>query len=402
MTSKTQKNFAFDPAQQLDLLIQKCSSLRISLYKLNALYLELLRSILPGAVKESVVQIILLGKSGAISKLNDNSKESFQERISEAISECLSLLTVENLLAYSFSLDDEKKITKEYDNSNISIDQLFGTNGKIAVEDFNDDYHSVELINTLPIDNKIDLKDWNLEDQDLTSYNVEFDEEIDVETNEITLEEPVNDESNQNLGKKDLDLLQSIFKMAGNLIAPKETLIKANLEDGVSDNKEDSSSKTLTQEYSFPQTPEELSKWSLSIETALVRRLRNLSHLINVELMQMGILNTFVPTNLLDSVIAGQIASANAPSNIIRLRLPLSATYNNEIDVLCILIRTSELEFDHLRLRQCRNQLTQQRNSLLKMIRQQHYWQSRLLANEVREKWWKTTPTKPTHNLESS
>ena len=35
------------------------------------------------------------------------------------------------------------------------------------------------------------------------------------------------------------------------------------LEDGASYNEEDPSSKTLTREHSLPQTPEELSKWSL-------------------------------------------------------------------------------------------------------------------------------------------
>ena len=66
---------------------------------------------------------------------------------------------------------------------------------------------------------------------------------------------------------------------------------------------------------------------------------------------------------------------------------------SNEIDLSCLLVRLPELEFDHLKLRQCRQKMIQQRNILLKMVRQQHYWQTRSLAKEVREQWWKNTQT---------
>ena len=141
----------------------------------------------------------------------------------------------------------------------------------------------------------------------------------------------------------------------------------------------------------LPQSPQDLSRWLFTIDEALVRRLRNLSHLINMELIRVGIINSFLPTNLLDAVISGQVASINAPSNILRLRLPVSSESSSEIDIECLLVRPSELEFDHIKLRQCRQKITQQRNILLKLVRQQRYWQSRSLAKEVREQWWKNS-----------
>ena len=114
---------------------------------------------------------------------------------------------------------------------------------------------------------------------------------------------------------------------------------------------------------------------------------------INIELLRIGIINSFVPVNLLEAIVSGQMNSANAPSNILKLRLPVSSQYRNELEIECLLIRVSELEFDDIRLRQCRQKITQQRNILLKMVRQQHYWQSRSLAKEVREQWWKNTQT---------
>ena len=119
----------------------------------------------------------------------------------------------------------------------------------------------------------------------------------------------------------------------------------------------------------------------------------------NIELIQIGLINSFIPPNLLDAVISGQLSSVNAPSNVLKIRLPIAPASSNEIDLSCLLVRIPELEFDHLKLRQCRQKITQQRNILLKMLRQQHYWQSRSLAKEVREHWWKNTQTEKTKKL---
>ena len=112
-----------------------------------------------------------------------------------------------------------------------------------------------------------------------------------------------------------------------------------------------------------------------SIEFALIRRLRNFSNSINVELLSSGIINTLMPLNLLDAVIDGQINSQDAPSNLLRLNVPISSSLGNEgIDVICVLLRPSELEFDDPKLRKFRLLLRQNRNILLKMIKQQQYY----------------------------
>ncbi len=58
------------------------------------------------------------------------------------------------------------------------------------------------------------------------------------------------------------------------------------------------------------------------------------------------------------------------------------------MEITSILILTSDLEFDDARLRRCRLILKQYRAMILKMVNQQKYWQNRLTAIEVREKWW--------------
>ena len=127
--------------------------------------------------------------------------------------------------------------------------------------------------------------------------------------------------------------------------------------------------------------------------------MRNFSHLINIELIRVGLINSFIPPTLLDAAIAGQLKLVNSPSNVLKISLPISPASNNEIDLSCLLIRPSELEFDHLKLRQCRQKMNQQRNVLLKMVRQQQYWQTRSLAKEVREQWWKNTQTKNSNKI---
>ena len=184
--------------------------------------------------------------------------------------------------------------------------------------------------------------------------------------------------------------------LAGNITSPGKKILNRKNEFN-SPNDEASLDNDIPEIDSLlPQSPQDLSHWLFTIDEALVRRLRNLSHLINMELIRVGIINSFLPTNLLDAVISGQVASINAPSNILRLRLPVSSASSNEIDIECLLVRPSELEFDHIKLRQCRKKITQQRNILLKLVRQQRYWQSRSLAKEVREQWWKNSQVNQT------
>ena len=57
------------------------------------------------------------------------------------------------------------------------------------------------------------------------------------------------------------------------------------------------------------------------------------------------------------------------------------------MDVLCVLMRSSEFEFDSHRLRRCRRRLRDQHRELLKMVRQQRHWERRCLDREARNPW---------------
>ena len=142
----------------------------------------------------------------------------------------------------------------------------------------------------------------------------------------------------------------------------------------------------------LPQTPIGLYEWMLSIDAALVRRLRDLSHSINTELLKSGLVNTLVPINILDAVLTGQLSSSKSISNILNLKLPTNTSLaSGGLDIYCLLITPSDMEFDNPRLRKNRTHIKYYQNVLLGMIKQQKYWQGRSIAEEVSKEWWKDT-----------
>ena len=79
-------------------------------------------------------------------------------------------------------------------------------------------------------------------------------------------------------------------------------------------------------------------------------------------------------------------------SNIVSIKLPFNSGASSEgIDIECMLLRQSDLEFDHSPLRKSKLHIKQYRHEILRMVKQQQYWQNRSLAKEVREQWWKNT-----------
>ena len=142
----------------------------------------------------------------------------------------------------------------------------------------------------------------------------------------------------------------------------------------------------------MPQSPIGLYEWMISIDTSLFRRLRDLSHSINTELLKSGLVNTLVPINILDAALAGQLISSKSISNILTLKLPTNSSLDSGgLDIDCLLITPSDMEFDNPRLRKNRTNIKHYQNVLLGMIKQQRYWQGRSLAEEVNKEWWKDT-----------
>jgi hypothetical protein len=141
---------------------------------------------------------------------------------------------------------------------------------------------------------------------------------------------------------------------------------------------------------SLPRDPVLQLRWWTHFDRALRRRLRNLSHAVNVEMLRLGLAQGLLPMNLLDAVLDGQVDALPAPANLLRLPLPLGQALgpNAPTEVLTLLLRCSDLEYEQPRLRTCRTRLEQRRRSLRTMAKRYRSWQRRLSALEAEHQWF--------------
>ena len=146
----------------------------------------------------------------------------------------------------------------------------------------------------------------------------------------------------------------------------------------------------------MPSTASGLLSWMDSLDSALIRRLRNVSHAVNVELMRAGVTRSLLPIQLLDAVNAGQLPSHSAPSNVLKLTLPLAMVVDDQaMDTACVLLRPSELEFDDHALRRGRSRIRLQRRELSTLLQKERHWQHRASVREVQNDWWPNQPETP-------
>ena len=138
----------------------------------------------------------------------------------------------------------------------------------------------------------------------------------------------------------------------------------------------------------LPTTPDQLLAWIGGFELALSRRLRNLSHALNGELLRLGISRTVVPLNLLDAALAGELELVEAPSNLLRLPLPLGMEPDlGRIEAMAVLLRPADLELELAKLRTCRTRIQQHVQEVRRMAQHYRRTQRRVQALEAEQLW---------------
>ena len=138
----------------------------------------------------------------------------------------------------------------------------------------------------------------------------------------------------------------------------------------------------------LPTTPDQLLAWIGGFELALSRRLRNLSHALNGELLRLGISRTVVPLNLLDAALAGELELVEAPANLLRLPLPLGMEPDlGRIEALAVLLRPADLELELAKLRTCRTRIQQHVQEVRRMAQHYRRTQRRVQALEAEQLW---------------
>ncbi len=387
----------FDPFDQLNLLKEKCNNISSHLYRINSCYLEELRNNLPQVIRTSLFFLITDRGGDDFGFSTVASRKRFQLKIDKLVSHNLPLITIEHLN------DLAKKIEEEnIRNLNNAKDEMANTlktkNNSEKMEDFSE-FSSIYISSIPPLENLSITEGWNGElkfpysidskENDIKSLINESNSDIQNINNEYDLiKDDEKKEENFNLKTNDIEILQSIFSLTddtnpGDLDSKKEGLANKSI-----------STDIFTKNRLLPQTPIGLYEWMISIDIALLRRLRDLSHSINTELLRSGLVNTLVPINILDAALIGQLTSSKSISNILSLKLPTNTSLGaGGLDIDCLLITPSDIEFDNPRLRKNRIKIKHYQNVLLGMIKQQRYWQGRSLEKEVNNEWWKNTKT---------
>ena len=385
----SEQNFTkYHPEEQLELLKLQCKKLSPKLYKQKELYLHYLRLILPRVVRQSVYLLLTDRNDYLLNSYSSELKQSALKNIDLLISKSISFLTIEQLMILINDLEKEQK-DKLKKKQEIILNEL-----KLS----QDNNHIEETINnSIELESNPPINDMNRLDSSFLNNEKALEEDIDFQDyEEVTekqspeiniLKREQDKQNNSDLLQLDsnqshrLDIIKKIFRFAGKTISPKA-------EDSIINNEKNDLDNSSQNNTLLPDNPVELFNWMNSMDSALKRVLRNLSNSINVELLTAGFLNNLVPVSLLDAVIDGQILTHDSPSNILKLSIPINSSIPEEgVDVTCLLLRPSELEFDFPKLRQYRSLLKKNRNILVKMIKQHRHWQNRLFADDVSQQW---------------
>ncbi len=385
----------FDPLDQINLLKKKCNNISPHLYRVTSVYLEEFRKLLPQAIRTSIFALITDRSDEVFGFSTVSSRKIFQLKIDKLVSDNISLLTIEHLNELAKKIDEEN--IRHLNNAKDEITNALKNKKDSEKSESFSDVNSIKISLIPPLENLSITDGWDRELK--TPYTIDTKKTYPRSTNtegdclikDTNKEYEVlkNNEKNTdgfNLKSKDIDVLQSIFALTDD----------SNLND-LDPKKEDrpyesSSREDLINNRFLPQSPIGLYEWMISIDTALIRRLRDLSDAINTELLKTGLVNTLVPVSILDAALAGQLISSKSISNILTFKLPTNNPLTSGgLDIDCLLITPSDMEFDNPILRRNRTNIKYYQNVLLGMIKQQRYWQGRSLAEEVNKGWWKDT-----------
>ena len=422
MVAERQGASPYQPSEQLTRLQSWCRDAAPAFYRDHAQYLRQLRQQLPEAVHRALATLLCEIDQDLLNRLTPQARSGLQSRIDQLVTRSLSFLTIEQLQLLARDMDRDRHRRRQR-SQQVLVDALQrtdpdGTNAPSTSDPSNESdgshpahavpMRSVDLSLAPPIEQP-DLLDGLLSamaSPDASSQSSSPSEPPqDSSVPEVELaftpdpESPGedNDDSSEQ-ASPELVMLQSLFAMAGDSFVnePDAAGVEPIGSESVSEVTPQAPGASESSEF-MPGMPEPLQHWLDGLDRALARRLRNLSHAINVELLRAGLTSSLLPNTLLEAVLKSQVETLPAPSNLLRLKLPVPLGGDAEpmLDVSCVLLRASDLEFDLPSLRRCRYRLRQRRRNLLTMVQQQRHWQRRAQTQQVQQQWWPSPPETP-------
>lgn len=367
-------------AQLLSLLEQQ-EEFTPALYRDLALYLQVLRDGLLHSVQQACFHLATQVVPERYNQLSPERRETFQRRLQSLVKRSCSLLTVEQVMGLAAQQARKQEQRQLQEQQQILQTMLEGREAaeESAPVDASPDPQSVNLSLDLPL--AADLFDSGVPGLPSLSQHQQSSEGA------ARPPEPAPPE-------EDLALLQSLFTMASETLSSGAT-DRADEDDEGQASAGSPFASTLAEvtRSQLPKDPLLQVRWWAHFDRALRRRLRNLSHAINVEMMRVGLAQGLLPLNLLDAVLDGHVEALPAPANVLRMALPLTlnpvAPASAPTEVLTLLLRSGDLEFEQPRLRTCRQRLEQRRRTLRTMAKRYRTWQSRVSALEAEQQWFK-------------
>jgi hypothetical protein len=400
--------------RQIHLLLQQQEQLAPELYRDLALYLQVLRGGLLHAVQQACFHLATQVVPERYNQLPAQRRQTFQARLQELVQRTSTLLTVEQIMGLA-----AQQQRREHRRQRVQQQQLLDAflNGEAtdhAAADSSDDASganressgaeargpvnlpngSVHLSLDLPVSA-------DLFDRGLPALARPAQPALD-QTSDSAAERPSESPEQQ--------LLQSLFQMAAEEL--QESSGAGPQQDTPADVDQDLDGEanvslappveldTRVTAASVPRDPVLQLRWWTHFDRALRRRLRNLSHAVNVEMLRVGLAQGLLPMNLLDAVLDGQVEALPAPANLLRLPLPMGQVLGAgaPTEVLTLLLRSADLEYEQPKLRTCRKRLEQRRRALRTMAKRYRSWQRRLSALEAEHQWFQDHahhPAKP-------
>lgn len=361
-----------DPSEQLARLERLCRLRGIALYRDQALYLQILRDELRSATRQALFNLLSDVDPTRFSRLSASDRSLFHEAIDVLVSRCSVLLTVEQLMQLKSQMQEEQL----QQQAHASREMIQGLSRPIKAEE----QLGRPATPQPPIepDGSIHLS--------LASPLDIHQQPSPAGDSQLSTSEPPTDPSSETQNEGELEVLRSLFQLAGEAVHSAESVDFDSAKEfelaGFDTDPAGRSSHLL------PTRPDSLLFWMESMEQALQRRLRNLSHAVNVQMLRSGLAQALLPINLLDAALKGRIETQPAATNVLRLRLPLAVGEQEAgMDVFCLMLRGCDLEFDSHRLRRCRKRLHEHHRTLLRMVQQQRHWERRSLDREARTLW---------------
>lgn len=349
-----------DPSDSIDLpgqlqaLTRRLTQSNPELYRHVALYLQVLRQALPQQVRQACFHLATQVHPQRYIELPVERRRLLHGQIQELVNRCCSLLTVEQLVILAAQISRERQRRDRHEREQL-LEELTWEGETGSREPDPLPPGSVQIAIAPPLAGGSFL--WGplgrgeVRQPDPDDGPQDDPDDVDPQDRQDDRDDDQNDEQ------------------------PEDAPEDASDED------------PLWQAGRLPDDPERVLRWMDGMELALARRLRNLSHAVNVELLRGGVSRSLLPVSLLDAVLAGQLETMAAPANLMRLPLPFPGPRAPQAQTLAVLLRPTDLELEEPRLRTCRRRLQQHRQEVRRMAQQFRRLHRRLRIHQAEQLW---------------